>query len=685
MPVQNPAVTVTRDFPALMRDGVTLRADVYRPAADGTYPVLVTRTAYDKAAGRGRTGSVYAELAASGYVVAAQDVRGRFASEGDFVPFTSPDHYEVEDGYDTVEWAARLPGTTGKVGIFGQSGGAWSAWCAALGAPPSLAAMFAEGISPRLTDNEALFRHGRRLQWFVLTLAPENRRRTGLDGPHNRDEAERLWGRERFKWLWFTPRLELPDELLGGLGDHYRYAISHPGVDSFQWIGRHTDVRIPILHRAGWYDRFIRTTDGFNEMMQHAASPEIRRRQRLLLGPWGHTTDLSGCPGDVDFGPEGKAHQPALMLRWFDHWLKGIQNGTETDAPVRLFVMGENRWRDEQERPPARARYVDYYLRSGGNANTPRGDGELSARQPEPGVDAASDGYTYDPRDPVPSITALEDQDGAYDQRPLAWRRDVLVYQTPPLDEPIEVTGEPLLHLHAATSAADTDFTAKLIDVHPDGLAQILCYGIVRARFRNGFDRPELLTPGQTYDYTIRLNPTANRFLTGHRIRVDISSSDFPSFDRNHNTGGDGVSETAMVVAHQTVFHDATHRSRITLPVIPTVRAGCRSPPRVRSHLPAHFDRRQRLRAGKGALDQPRLTADFRVIGTGDSLQRLDRQRGGSPCAIRFNQHGHGAARAPTGDLRAQQTLRRPLGANERYQEVGFLRAQSTTAAVTPV
>jgi putative CocE/NonD family hydrolase len=552
-----------------MRDGATLRADVFRPADDVPYPVLLTRTAYDKSAPTGRPGAAYVELAAAGYIVVVQDVRGRFASEGEFVPFTSPEHLEVEDGFDTVEWAARLPAATGRVGIFGQSGGAWSAWCAALGAPPSLGAMFVEGISPRLTDNEALFRHGRRVQWFVLTLAPENRRRQGLVGPQTRAAAQRLWDRERHKWLWYTPRLELPDELLGGLGDHYRYAITHPGVDSFRWIGRHKDVRIPIFHRAGWYDRFIGTTHGFAEMLRHAASPEVRRGQRLVLGPWGHTTDLSGCPGDVDFGPEGRAHQPSMMLRWFDHWLKGIRNGTESDAPVRLFIMGHNRWRDEQEWPPARARSVDYYLRSGGHAKTPSGDGGLSPEPPAPGSGTAADRFDYDPRDPVPSITALEDQDGAYDQRPLEWRHDVLVYQTPPLTTPIEVTGEPVLHLYAASSAVDTDFTVKLIDVHPDGLAQILCYGIVRARFRDGYERPVLLRPGQVCEYTIRLNPTANCFLTGHRIRIDVSSSDFPSFDRNHNTGGDGVSESAMVVAHQTVFHDAARPSRVTLPTTP--------------------------------------------------------------------------------------------------------------------
>jgi len=366
----------------------------------------------------------------------------------------------------------------------------------------------------------------------------------------------------------------LPDELLGGLGAHYRYALTHPGVDTFGWIGRHKDVRIPILHRAGWYDRFVRTTDGFIEMVRHAGSEGVRQGQRLLLGPWGHTTDMSGCPGEMNFGPEGTVDRVALLLRWFDHWLKGAQNGVEAEAPVRLFVMGENRWRDEQEWPLARTRRVDMYFRSEGAANTPHGDGTLSLDPPGPSLvgengSAVADSFSYDPRDPVPSLTLLEDQDGAFDQRPLDWRRDVLVYQTAPLETALEVTGEPTVHLFAASSARDTDFTVKLVDVHPDGFAQNLCYGILRARFRNGYDAPELLEPGRVYELTIRLNPISNRFLVGHRLRVDLSSSDFPSFDRNHNTGGDGVTETEMVVARQTLFHDAARPSRISVPVIP--------------------------------------------------------------------------------------------------------------------
>jgi putative CocE/NonD family hydrolase len=561
-------IAVERDVAATMRDGIVLRADVYRPASGGPYPVLLNRTAYDKGAATGQPKSAYDELARAGYVVVVQDTRGRYASEGEFVPFTSPDHLEEEDGYDTVEWAARLPGTTGKVGIYGISGGAWAAWCAAIAAPPSLAAMVAEGMSPRLTDNEALFRHGRRLSWFITTLAPENRRRKGLYGPPTRAAAQRLWDRERFKWLWYTPTLDIPDDLLGGLGEHFRFALTHPGVDTFRWMGRHENVRIPILHRAGWYDRFIRTTYGFMEMVEHAATPEIRRGQHLLIGPWGHTSDLSGCPGEVDFGPEGKVHQPALLLRWFDHWLKGIPNGTETDAPVRLFVMGANSWRNAPAWPLPDTRYVDYYLGSKGQANTPRGDGTLSL---ENAAGAAADRYAYDPRDPVPSLTLLEDQDAPFDQRPLDWRRDVLVYQTAPLAAPVEVIGEPVVHLFAASSAVDTDFTAKLVDVRPDGFAQNLCYGIVRARFRDGYERPEPLIPGQVYDFEIRLTPTANRFLPGHRIRLDVSSSDFPSFDRNHNTGGDGVSETEFITAHQTVYHDTTRPSRLTLPIVPPV------------------------------------------------------------------------------------------------------------------
>ena len=256
----------------------------------------------------------------------------------------------------------------------------------------------------------------------------------------------------------------------------------------------------------------------------------------------------------------------SLIVPWFDYWLKGVQNGVMDTAPVRLFVMGANRWRDEEEWPLSRARATDFYLGSGGRANTPMGDGALSL---EPQSDGTSDSYTYDPRDPVMSLFAYSGHDEPHDNRVLDRRRDVLVYQTGPLERPIEVTGVPVLKLYASSTAPDTDFIARLIDVHPDGYAQNLCYGIVRARYREGLDQSTLMNPGEVYRFVIELLPTSNLFKPGHRIRLDISSSDFPNFDRNHNTGQEDWAHPELRPAQQTIFHDASHPSRLTLPIVP--------------------------------------------------------------------------------------------------------------------
>lgn len=561
------SVQMERDVAVPMRDGVMLRADVYRPDADGPFPVILTRTPYNKGTLDGSPSPTEEALAAAGYVVVAQDVRGRYASDGEFTPLFAFGYPDVEDGYDTVEWCARLPDTTGEVGIFGNSYGGFTSYCAAFSAAPSLRCVFAEGMTQRLTDFEPLFRPGRRFAWSMCTIAPDIRRKKGLAGTHDKDTADQLWERERHKWLWFLPRKDIPDEQFGGpeQAAHYRVLMTEAGVDTFQWQGRYPDVRVPVFHRAGWYDRFVRAIDGYTLMAQQAATPQARAGQRVMIGPWGHTSALHAYEGELDFGPDGQLEQTDLLLRWFDYWLKGRDTGIMDEGPIRLYILGDNTWRDENEWPLARTQYTDYYLHSGGAAQTPHGDGSLSLAGCG---DETPDQFVYDPRDPVPSVHLMHDQDGVFDQRVLDSRRDVLVYQTEPLSAPLEVTGEPTVRLYAASSAVDTDFMAKLVDVHPDGFAQNLCYGVVRARFRNGYAAPQLLTPGQVYEFTISLNPIANVFQPGHRLRLDVTSSDFPNWDRNLNTGGDGYADANMVTARQTVLHDAVHPSRITLPVI---------------------------------------------------------------------------------------------------------------------
>ena len=553
-------VEVEADVSAAMRDGTVLRADVYRPDAPGRYPVLLQRTPYSKdsenCVEQGH------KLAERGYVVVQQDVRGRYRSDGEFQPgFFSADHRDAEDGYDTVEWAAGLTWSTGRVGTFGGSYCGWTQWELAHTRPPHLAAMIPSAIAADLLDREmsGVLRLGRVLWWSVNTLAPDVRRRLNEEaGPTTTEEAERLYlERDRSKWLWHLPLAEIPDEALSGVGRHWRSWLADHASDHFGFLERHRDVAVPALTTTGWYDQQIGAIRNFTGMRTNGMTAEARRGQRLIVGPWSHTTDFSSSQvGEVDFGPDAVRDFLQMADDWFGHWLKGESTGVEEWPPVQIFVMGANRWRGEEEWPLARTEYTDYYLGGGGKLG-------LGAPSDEP-----PDSYDYDPRDPVMTLYSPRGQQEPQDQRMLDGRRDIVCYQTDPVEEPIEVTGPVTVHLWAASSARDTDFVVKLMDVWPDGFVQELCYGIVRARYRESFTSPSLIEPGRTYEYTIRASPTSNLFRRGHRIRLDVSSSDFPNFDRNHNTGGDDYAETTLVTARQTVYHDRQRPSRVVLPVI---------------------------------------------------------------------------------------------------------------------
>ena len=553
-------VEIEADVSAAMRDGTVLRADVYRPDAPGRYPVLLQRTPYSK------DGENCVEqghkLAERGYVVVQQDVRGRYRSDGEFQPgFFSADHRDAEDGYDTVEWTAGLTWSTGKVGTFGGSYCGWTQWELAHTRPPHLTAMIPSAIAADLLDREmsGVLRLGRVLWWSVNTLAPDVRRRLNEEaGPTTTEEAERLYlERDRSKWLWHLPLAEIPDEALSGVGRHWRSWLADHASDHFGFLERHRDVAVPALTTTGWYDQQIGAIRNFTGMRANGMTGEARRGQRLIVGPWSHTTDFSSSQvGEVDFGPDAVRDFLQMADDWFGHWLKGESTGVEEWPPVQIFVMGANRWRGEEEWPLARTEYTDYYLGGGGKLG-------LGAPSDEP-----PDSYDYDPRDPVMTLYSPRGQQEPQDQRMLDGRRDIVCYQTDPVEEPIEVTGPITVHLWAASSARDTDFVVKLMDVRPDGFVQELCYGIVRARYRESFTSPSLIEPGRTYEYTIRASPTSNLFRRGHRIRLDVSSSDFPNFDRNHNTGGDDYAETTLVTARQTIYHDRQRPSRVVLPVI---------------------------------------------------------------------------------------------------------------------
>ena len=458
------------------RDGTVLRADVYSPVSGGGYPVLLQRTPYDKAFES--NAATARDLAARGYIVAVQDIRGRYASEGDFIwQFQdSADTFDARDGYDAVEWAATLPGSDGQVGTWGHSYPSWCIWQLAGAAPPHLGALFASGMASRILDlNFGVFETGRRLQW-TYNMAVDARRRAGDDrGPSTRAEADLQWHEvERGKWIWRLPLADIPDHVFATLG--------------------------PMLKR-------------------------YMREQN-----------------------------------------KGVDTGVGSEPPVKLFVMNENRWRYEEQWPPAGAGEIELFLHSGGlRANSVGGDGVLSTSEPS---EERPDRYDYDPSDPVMSLMDLGAQAAVRDQSPLDAREDILVYATPPLDRPVTVIGPVTLRLWVASSAPQTDFTAKLIDVRPDGLAVNVSYGIMRTSYMEGYDKRKPMEPETPYELTIRLGPTGIRFGEGHRIRLDVASSDFPNFDRNHNTGADFWSDSELRVARQTVFHDRERPSRLLLSVV---------------------------------------------------------------------------------------------------------------------
>jgi putative CocE/NonD family hydrolase len=330
-------------------------------------------------------------------------------------------------------------------------------------------------------------------------------------------------------------------------------------------------IAIPVHTYGGWFDIFSQgTLRGYVGVSQKGANERARRGSNIVIGPWGHGS--SRKTGDIDFGPTAHVDQQLLEVRWYDYWLKGIDNGLATEPPVKLFVIGRNEWVLEKEYPLARTQYRPMYFTSAGRANTDKGDGRLS--WDKPGGSSATDTFQYDPADPVPSTggnncCGTPTAAGPREQRPIESRQDVLIYTSDVLQDEIEVTGPVKVVLYAATDAVDTDFVAKLVDVYPDGTSYNMAEGAVRARYRESLSAPTLLKPGEVYRYEIDLVGTSVAFLKGHRIRVHVTSSHFPQFDRNPNTGAPFGKSKEIKVARQTIYHDAERPSHVVLPVIP--------------------------------------------------------------------------------------------------------------------
>lgn len=560
------AVLVELDVPATMRDGTTLRSDVYRPAAPGRYPVLLGRTCYGKTTWGGWIEPE--RTAASGYVVVINDTRGQFASDGELDPFTT----DGPDGHDVVEWCAAQPWSNGRVGMFGSSAPGFVQLLAAASRPPHLAAIapmqtwtaFGRGCAFDPGGAFSMYTQ----EWALLIATGDPERRIGADRP---DFAERHQAMADARasvgrWHAHLPVGDLPPLPRDVAPWFYRW-LEHPDHDAW-WADRDITAALPRLdlpglHLVGWYDRFCRSTVANYLEMGRRGAP-----QKLVIGPWPHGVPVNVASGDRFFGPRGFADARALVVRWYDRWLRDIRNGIDEEPPVRLYVLGQDAWRDAASWPLPGTAFTRFHLRGAGAANTRAGDGVLS--EAPPAADEPADSFVYDPADPTPSVPGrLARPFGSVDQGPIEDRPDVLVYSSEPLARDADVIGPVEARVWAASSAPDTDWVVKLVDVAPDGRVDRLAEGMIRARYRESQATPRPLEPGRVYEYAVDLGPVGNRFRAGHRIRIEVASASFPQFDRNLNTGGRFGVESSGAVAAQRVLHDADHPSHVVLPIVP--------------------------------------------------------------------------------------------------------------------
>ncbi|HEY3080615.1 MAG TPA: CocE/NonD family hydrolase [Chloroflexota bacterium] len=552
------AVRTLTDVRVPMRDGVNLSADIYLPEAAGPFPTVLLRTPYDNNGDaliqKGR------RLANRGYACLIQDCRGRFDSDGEYYPFA----HEARDGFDTQEWIGQQPWSNRRVGMAGGSYLGLVQWQSA-----PLASRYLTCMAPRVICNDffsGLVYPGGALQLGVLMtwgLRTSSRTAQSIEY-HNWREAFRI-----------LPLAEC-DAAAGHPLAFWRDWLAHPTYDDY-WRAmsveeKYEQIAAPAFSMGGWYDLYAsQTFDNHNGLVGRGRTAEARR-SRLIVGPWAHALSASTRTGDVDFGADSQVDLEALETRWFDYWLKGADNGVVDEPPIRLFVMGANVWRDEREWPLARTDWQRWHLHSAGGANTLLGDGVLSTAEP---ADEPADAFAYHPDYPAPTEGGNNCCSphivpwGPYDQRDVEMRPDVLCYTSAPLEADLEVTGPVTVVLHAGTDCPDTDWTAKLVDVRPSGYAMNLCDGIIRARYRESRTDPTPLRPGEIYRYEIGAMVTSNLFRRGHRIRLEISSSNFPRFDRNPNTGHPIGQDGETRVAHQSVWHTPARPSHVLLPVVP--------------------------------------------------------------------------------------------------------------------
>lgn len=558
------AITIEKDKPVVMRDGTTLYADIYRPKDEHEYPILIMRTPYNKEDAQSMNYAHPSWYAKHGFVVIVQDTRGRWSSEGDFHPLI----HEGEDGYDTIEWAVKLPNTIPKVGLYGFSYVGLSQLITAATKSPHLTciAPFMCGSTELQSNENGAFALAQNLTW-ALFISKDIAIRNG-DLKLLR-EISTVSVQELYNYL---PLPEVP-VINKDLVPFYEKWLRGERNNLSSGHDLYKNIHVPALHVGGWYDIYIdKTIENFIGIKERSSSPLAQDNQFLYLTPWFHMP-WSRYVGELDFGKEAENRIDYLQLRWFNKWLKEDEKAW-IDPPVQYFLMGENRWIQSNQWPPKETRELKLYLKSEGKANSINGDGTLSTDFPNGGHD--EDVYMYHPSIPVPAIGGRSGPDpvltpmGPKNQIPIEIRNDILVFTSEVLEEDITVSGEIKIILYAATTVEDADFVVKLIDVYPDGRAFNIAEGILRASSRSPSKAPSPVIPGEIIRYEIKAGSVANVFRKGHAIRVDITSSLFPTFDRHPNqflSSGE-VSEASFKSATQTIYHNELYPSHLILPII---------------------------------------------------------------------------------------------------------------------
>ncbi|MEM6413666.1 MAG: CocE/NonD family hydrolase [Pseudomonadota bacterium] len=555
-PVTYEKTTVVNNLLAPMRDGVGLATDLIRPDAPGAYPVVLMRTPYNKV--EAHDNSFLNSLVQRGYIVAIQDCRGRFNSDGVFTPYRN----ERTDGYDAVEWIAEQSWCDGNVGMEGGSYAGGTQWFAAMDAPPHLKAIMPGVAQWDAFHNEPVL-NGCLLLPMLEWMHVMGRRSKQYGSDHE-------WFNQDRDYFHALP-IASGAEAGGSTSEWWEEWMDHPNLDDF-WRSRSYSedwrkIKVPALNITGWWDMGLPSSPGaFLGMRGNSRAPKVAAAQQMIIGPWPHWVNRKRNLNGVDFGEKAIVNLDDYKTRFLDRWLKGKDNGLGDDPRVQIFVLGANEWRSSDEWPLPETAFTPFYFHSKGDANSSNGGGVLSRDTPggEP-----SDSFTYDPMNPTGVRWDL--RDGPVDDRATAEREDVLCYTTKTLSEPLDVIGPVSCVLFGSSSALDTDWHVRLVDVHPNGEARYLCHGALRARFRNSFEEPELLEPNKIYKFDITMDACGIRFLPGHRIRIEVMSSWFPRYDRNMNSGApNNFRDANPVVANNRIHHEKAYPSHLILPLVPT-------------------------------------------------------------------------------------------------------------------